>query len=245
MGFQYVLEHYGTCNAITLYDGQMHGRPKADRQQVAGLLVEHLHGELLRNVQADIERHEGKAPAETTLAALVAQRPWLFENDNYHVDTTHLAAVVRFALACDDPRVLRTALDLTTYGRNLSRQYQFAGQEPFADTYPSHALFFQGVLGGNTDAAVDYFRQQARDSQESGPAEVLVALLARAGQTAAAFEAAAEFLRPDMRTTGFAPSLIELATRAGCYGRLMATCRDRKDALGFAAGLVEAARTNR
>ena len=50
LGFQYVLEHYGTCNAITLYDGQMHGRPKTDRQAVAALLVEHLHGELSRNM---------------------------------------------------------------------------------------------------------------------------------------------------------------------------------------------------
>ena len=38
-GFEYVLAHYGTCNAITLFDGQMHGRPKTDRQQVAALLV--------------------------------------------------------------------------------------------------------------------------------------------------------------------------------------------------------------
>ncbi|HVU90575.1 MAG TPA: hypothetical protein VHD36_24855 [Pirellulales bacterium] len=239
LGFQYVLEHYGTCNAITLYDGQMHGRPKADRQAVAALLVEHLHGELSRNVRADIARREGKEPAEPSLAALVAKRPWLFENDNYHVDTTHLAAVVRFALACDDPQVLRTALDLTAYGRNLSKQYQFAGQEPFADTYPAHALFFQGVLGENQDAAIEYFRQRAQHGDDAGPAEVLVALLARAGRAKEAFEASAELLRPEMRTSGFAPSLIELATRAGCYEQLMAASRDRDDALGFTAGLVQ------
>jgi hypothetical protein len=239
LGFQYVLEHYGTCNAITLYDGQMHGRPKADRQAVAGLLIEHLHAELLRNVCGDIARREGNEPAETTLATLVARRPWLFENDNYHVDTTHLAAVVRFALACDDPQVLRTALDLTAYGRKLSKQYQFAGQEPFADTYPAHALFFQAVLGENQDAAIKYFRQQAQASEDAGPAEVLVALLARAGRPQEAFEASAEFLKPEMRTSGFAPSLIELATRAECYERLMAVGRDRDDALGFTAGLVQ------
>jgi hypothetical protein len=238
LGFQYVLEHYGTCNAITLYDGQMHGRPKIDRQQVAGLLIEHLHGELLRNVQADIARREGKEPAETSLAALVARRPWLFENDNYHVDTTHLAAVVRFALACDDPQALRTALDLTAYGRHLSPQYQFAGQEPFADTYPAHALFFQGVLGENIDAAVEYFGQRARQADEGGPVEVFVALLARAGRAAEAFQAAAELLRPDMRTSGFAPGLVELAAQAGCYDRLMTASRDRDDALGFTAGLI-------
>ena len=69
-----------------------------------------------------------------------------------------------------------------------------------------------------------------------------MALLARAGQTQEAFEAAVEFLRPDMRPAGFAPSMLELARQAGCYDRLMAACRDRDDALGFTAGLVERTR---
>ena len=242
LGFEYVLAHYGTCNSITLYDSQMHGRPKADRQEVAALLVRHLHGELLANVRADIARREGSEPEGATLAELAASRPWLFENDNYHVDTTHLAAVVRFALACDDPDVLRTALDLTEYGRRLSHQYQFPGQEPFADTYPAHALFFQGVLGENADAAVDYFRQKAQAAEEAGAGEVLVGLLARSGRAREAFEASVEFLRPDTRVSGFAPSMLELARRAGCYDRLIAACRERDDALGFAAGLVERGR---
>ena len=59
LGFEYVLAHYGTCNAITLFDGQMHGRPKSDRQEVAALLINHLHGELLRNVKADIAVAKG------------------------------------------------------------------------------------------------------------------------------------------------------------------------------------------
>jgi hypothetical protein len=243
LGFEYVLAHYGTCNAITLFDAQMHGRPKADRQAVAGLLVRHLHDELLRNVRADIARREGAEPVATSLAELVASRAWLFENDNYHVDTTHLAAVVRFALACENADVLRTALDLTEYGRRLSRQYQFPGQEPFADTYPAHALFFQGLLGINSDAAVDYFRARAEQAQsaagEAGPAEVLVALLARSGRARQAFDAAVEFVRPDMRVGGFAPSMLELAREAGCYDQLISACRERDDALGFTAGIVE------
>ncbi len=242
LGFEYVLSHYGTCNAITLFDGQMQGRPKGDRQDVAALLVSHLHDELLRNVKADIARREGAEPAGDSLAALVASRPWLFENDNYHVDTTHLAAVIRFALSCEDPRVLRTALDLTEYGRRLSPQYQFAGQEPFVDTYPAHALFFQGAMGENFDEATRYFRERAAGAEESGPAEVLIALLARAGRNAEAFEAAVELLPPDRRVSGFAPGMLELAKRAGTYDRLMEACRERDDPLGFAAGLVERAR---
>jgi hypothetical protein len=244
LGFEYVLAHYGTCNAITLFDGQMHGRPKSDRQEVAALLINHLHGELLRNVKADIAKREGAEPSDASLASLVANRPWLFENDNYHVDTTHLAAVVRFALACDDKQALRTALDLTEYGRRLSSQYKFPGQEPFADTYPAHALFFQGLLGENVDAAVSYFRERADAAEEAGPVEVLIALLARAGRNQEAFDAAVELLGPTVRTTGFAPSMLELARRAGCYDRLMAASRDRDDPLGFTAGLVERLRTS-
>ncbi len=90
LGFEYVLAQYGTCNAITLYDSQMHGRPKADRADVAALLVQHLHGELLRNLRADIAQREGNEPAGESIRELVESRPALFENDNYHVDTTHL-----------------------------------------------------------------------------------------------------------------------------------------------------------
>lgn len=243
LGFEYVLKHYGTCNAITLYDGQMHGRSKADRQRVAALLVEHLHQELLRNVRADIAQREGAEPSEDNLAALVEQRPWLFENDNYHVDTTHLAAVVRFALVCDDHDVLRKALDLTAYGRQLSRQYQFPGQEPFADTYPAYALYFEGVLGQNVGQAIAYFRERAERAEESNCAEVLVSLLARAGRIEEAFAASAEFLPPNIRQAGFAPSLFELARQAGCYDRLMQTSRERDDLLGFTMGLIEQTRT--
>ena len=151
---------------------------------------------------------------------------------------------MRFALACDDPQALTNSLDLTEYGRRLSSQYKFPGQEPFADTYPAHALFFQGLLGENVDAALEYFRERACAAAEAGPAEVLIALLSRAGRNQDAFDAAVELLRPDMRTTGFAPSMLELTRRAGCYDRLMAACRDRDDPLGFAAGLVERSRTS-
>jgi hypothetical protein len=243
LGFEYVLEHYGTCNAITLFDGQMHSRPLKDRQEVAGLLVRHLHGELLRNLKGDIERREGKEPTATgpaggEIASLIATRPELFENDNYHVDTTHLGSVVRFAVVCEDRDTLQMALDLTEYGRRLSPQYQFAGQEPFADTYPAYALFFQALLGQNTDEALAYFRERARAAEDNGPAEVFISLLARMGRNQEAFDASIELIKSDQRVSGFAPSALELASRAGCYDRWMEVCRERGDALGFTAGLI-------
>ncbi len=78
-------------------------RPRADQQAAAALLLRHLHAELLANVRADIVRQSGSEPAETTLAALVADRDWLFADNNYHIDTTHLAATIRFARLLEEP----------------------------------------------------------------------------------------------------------------------------------------------
>jgi hypothetical protein len=243
LGYRLVLERYGTCNAITMFDGVIAGRPRSDQQAAAALLVAHLHRELLANVRADIQKQAGAEPQEQTLAALVADRDWLFGEHNYHVDTTHLASTVRFARVLDDPESLRLAVDLTEYGRKLNRQFQFAGDEPFADTYPSHRLLFRALLGQEADAAIEYFGTRAEQlSAESAgplPAEVFIALLARAGRYDEALAATVRLLPPSMRTTGFAPNLMELSRRAGKFDRLIQACQARGDLVGFAAGLIE------
>jgi hypothetical protein len=243
LGFELVLAHYGTCNAISLFEAQMHGRSREDKQAVAGLLVQHLHGELLANVRADITRRQGRAPQEETLAALVAERDWLFADGNYHVDTSHLAAVVRFALLIDERRELELALDLTEYGRRLDPQYQYPGIEPFVDTYPAHGLFFSALLGQDAERSLAYFRERAESlaGSDAGPgaAEVYVALLARMGRYCEAMDASARLIPPGTRTAHFAPSLPELARLAGRFDRLQQIARSRGDLLGYVAGLVE------
>ena len=103
LGYRLVLEHYGTCNAITMFDSMVAGRPGKDQQAAADLLVRHLHRELLANVRTDIKRQEGTEPPGETLLELVAERDWLFGQHNYHVDTTHLASTVRLARVLEDP----------------------------------------------------------------------------------------------------------------------------------------------
>ena len=237
LGFQLVLEHYGICNAISLFDSDMQGRPRAQRQQAAALIVRQLHRDLLSALVADITQQQGKPPAESTIAGLVADRDWLFANDNYHVDTTHLSSVVRFALLAEDPEVLRLAVDLTEYGRRLTAQFQYPGDEPFSDTYPASALFFRAQLGEGVDEALGVFAERAasRPIDEAGPypAEVYISLLARLGRYREALDAAARLLPPGTRTTDFAAGLLELAApgrpvraadadlpRAGRRGRL-------------------------
>lgn len=243
LGYELVLKNYGTCNAITTFEGAVLGRPKVDQQAAAALLLKHLHAELVANVQADIARQEGSKPKEEMLAELVANRDWLFADNNYHTDTTHLAATVRFARLIEERPLLELAHDLTDYGRRLSAQFQFAGEEPFVDVYPSHGLFFAAQLGQRVDEALDYFRARAKqvDVEEygGGVAEVYVGLLARLKRYDEAIAAAIELIPPGAQTSGFAPNLLELSRLGGNYEPLMNACRKRGDLVSFTAGLIE------
>jgi hypothetical protein len=247
LGFELVLKNYGLCNAITTYDAQMHQRPKAERQEVAALLVRHIHADLTRSLTDYIGKRQGKPPQETTIAGLVADRDWLFDDNEYHIDTSHLAAVVRFALIIDEADILRLAIDLTEYGRRLSSLFQYPGQEPFVETYPTHALFFRALVGEQVDDALNYFRGRAEALADADQgywaAEVYVALLARLGRLDEAFDTAAKFLAGG-RTSGFAPSLLELAQRSGNYARLLEVSRQRGDVLGFTMALAEQRRAD-
>jgi hypothetical protein len=242
-GFETVLENYGVCNAITMFDSTMYNRPLADRQQVAAILVRKLHKELSENLKAEIARQEASQPKEKTIEQLVAERDWLFLEDAYHIDTSHLHSVVRFARVLQDADALRLAVDLTEYGRRLSTSYQFQTDEPFAEPYLAHGLFFRGQLGQQVEEAVKYFGDKARtlDQEEHGvgPAEIYVALLSRLGRHREAFAAAAELIPPGTQTTGFAPTLLELARAGGDYQALLDLCRQREDVLTYAAGLAE------
>jgi hypothetical protein len=245
LGFELVLKNYGTCNAITMFDSHMYERPKTERQEVAALLIRHLHEELKDNLVAEITRQEGTPPREPTIEALVADRDWLFADGCYHIDTSHLSATVRFARVVEDPAVLRLAVDLTEYGRRLSTQYQYAGDEPFADAYAEQGLFFRAQLGQRAEEAVKHFGDKARqlslEEHGTAPAEVYVALLARLGRHREAIDALHELIPVGTRLAGFAPSMGELALASGEYQRMAAICRDRGDLLGYAAGLLQGA----
>jgi hypothetical protein len=242
-GIEIVLAHYGTCNAITTIEGGLPGWPTPERQAVVELLVRRVHQELREGLVRDIERQSGQMPTESTIAQLIDDRDWLFGNDNYHLDTSHLNATVRLARVLTAHEPLTLALDLTHYGRRLSRMYRYPGEEPFVDVYPTHALFFAAQLGQQTDQAIDYFRQRAealRPPEHSAFAtEVYVTLLSRLGRQTEAFQAAAELIPTGVPLSGLAPSLLELARQSGQLAAFRQVCRQRDDVLGFAAGLVQ------
>jgi hypothetical protein len=243
LGYSLILSNYGTCNAITTFDAEMGRFRREDQQAAAALLLKQLHTDLTENVRAHIKEHDrAELSAETTLDELIHGREWLFEDGNYHTDTTHLNSAVRIARALEDRQQLRLAWELTEYGRRLDKQYQFAGDEPFVEVYPSHGLFFAAQLGRQVDEAVAYFRDKAEslplDVEGSMPAEVYIALLARLGRLTEATEASARLLPTGTRTTGFAPSLLELSRLADNYAVLRDSSRDRGELLAYAVALI-------
>jgi hypothetical protein len=243
-GFELMLARHGTCNSITAMESAGHQLSKVDRQKAVALLVRHVHQELLTNVAADIAAREGSPLAATTLRDLSAPRDWLFGEHSYHIDTTHLAATVRFAEILTEPAALRLAWDLTEYGQRLNAQFQYPGDEPFAEMYPAHALFFAASLGEHADEAVSYFQRKAEtiDAYQVGAMsiEVYVELLARLQRYEEAIEAAIRLMPENVHPVGFAPSLMELARNADCYDRVLEYCRKRHDLLGFATALAHA-----
>jgi hypothetical protein len=245
-GFGLVLESYGTCSSITTYDSSVARRPRKEQEPAARLLLHRLHADLLGSVKADIARQEGTQPKEKTLKELVADRDWLFQENSYHIDTTHLASTTRIARNCSDPADLRLGLDLTEYGRRLSAQFQYQGDEPFAETYPAHSLYFQALLGENVEEALAYFKNKAEmlDPQYHTlvPAETYVDLLARLGRYKEAVAAAIALSKPGVQPVGIAPSLLELAEKAGDYSAVLEYCKGRGDTLGYAAALVAGAK---
>jgi hypothetical protein len=242
-GYGIVLYHFGTCNAITTFDSTLSGRPRNDRAPAAKKLLARVHEDLLASVKADITRQEAKEPLETTLRELVHDRDWLFQDNSYHLDTTHLAATVRIARALSEPSDLKLALDLTEYGRRLSAQFQYHGDEPFAELYPASALFFQALLGQNVEEAITYFQTKAEtvDPQHYGYAaiEAYIDLLSRLGRHGAALAAALKFSLGSIQPLGAAPPLVELGRRSGNMQTVLAHCQDKEDLLGYTAALVQ------
>ena len=243
-GFQIVLDSYGTCNSITTYETVVSHKSKPEQRKVAKLLLDHVHAELFNNVKSDIAHRSEAEAEETTLAELVADREWLFGEHAYHIDTTHLASTTRFSRILEDEVSLRKALDLTYYGRMLNSQFQYEGDEPFTDIYPDHALYYQALLGENVEEALAHFKQKAHDVPRNQwgtlAVEVYIDLLNRIGKVDEAIAATAELIQPGERTSGLAPSLLELCESKGDYSQLVESCRGANDVLGFATGLMKA-----
>jgi hypothetical protein len=266
-GYELVLEHYGTCSAITMFDSVAQGRTREERAQLAQILVRHVHRELTTNLRADLARRhdaEGEPPLShktATIPELVADRDWLFTDLNYHIDSSHLASTVRIARLASDASTLRLASELCEYGRRLAAPYQFASEPPFRELYVDSGRYFRALLGEDVAGALEFFGAQARgntsdgtDAESAGTelgnaeatnimaAEVYVALLAHAGRVDEALAASLAMLPVGGPTLDLAPNVWELAARADRFDLVRDACRTRGDLLGFSAALLSGQR---
>lgn len=245
-GYQMVLQRMGTCNSITMLEQSIAARPRADQQIAAALLLDHVYGELIESVRADITRREGTEPPDQSLVALLENRRQLFAGGAYHLDTTHLASTVRFARVLEEPQQIHKAWELTQYGRQLQQQLQYPGDEPFVDFYPAHALFFAALDPAQRDEkleqALRYFEKKARevDSQQEGTGaiETYLELLRRTGNTDRALEVAPSLIPPQTPPPQAAAALLQLSTAAGSFDVMKQYCREHDDLLGYASALV-------
>jgi hypothetical protein len=244
-GLKLFLGSHGTCSTITALDQQFLQMPADVRAGCARALVGKLYADLRSNVEHDVLRRQPLTPPGQSLRELIAGREALFADDAYHIDVSHLNAVVRFGRSLDpDSPELDRALQLAQYGSRLAPQYQYAGNPPFDDFYPAHIQYYKAMLGQDREQALAFFRdklgEDATDTDNQLTAYVLVDLLQRLGRTDEALELACRYLAESGEEFGL--SLPELCARAGRFDLLARLSRDRGDLVHFTASLIGAAR---
>ena len=243
-GYELLIKRNGTCNSITAYEQQIAPRGKRDRQAAARKLLDHFYEELSDAVRGDISRHEAPASPHETLGQMIQKRSWLVTDGGYHLDTTHLAAVIRIARVLDDQPSLQRAYELTQYGRRLNHQFQYPGDEPFVDFYPSHSAFYGILLNRDVEQGLELFHRKATtaDPLKAGtaPMEVYIDLLNRCDRPAAAIDAAISLVPEEVPPQRLVPLLLEMARKCGHYQPILDFCRKRSDILGYTATSVAA-----
>jgi hypothetical protein len=245
-GLEIMLRVNGTCNTITALDQQIHQFEPEVRRQAAALLVRELYDDLCGTVRMEVEQRLAGVTPPDTLREMLAGRDWLFEDGNYHIDVSHLNAVVRFArfLTPDDPE-LDKVIQLADYGSRLAPQFQYPADPPFDEFYPAHLWYFRVLADQQRDEGLKYFRgkidEEPDDEDKPMIAYVLVDLLIRIGRPQDALEVAAEYLKEVEDPNAF--SFAKLCEQAGRLDLLQETAVEHDDPVMYAAALIQGAAT--
>ncbi len=253
-GFDWILSRYGLCSAITTLGSQDLQHPAEVRQYCIQRLVRALYSELRERIAAEVERHEGKRPAEAdappdtpgVVRQLMTGRDYLFADDFYHVDVSHLSSVVQMSVTLQPCPELEVARELCAYGQHLTGRFQNAGDPPFEDVYQAHGTYLAILAGDDVEGNLNYFRDQAAkaDPQTVGtyPAEVLVNLLLRLDRPAEALAVARKYLAGVDNRQLTCPSVADLCQKVNDFRALAEVAREQGDPVHFMAGLLAAAR---
>lgn len=243
-GVRLMLHAHGTCSTITALDQILPQLSQQQRANCAKTMVRSLYGDVVESVRRHVEQRMPMLPPNEPLKSLIAGRDWLFEGGNYHVDVSHLNAVVRFARSIEAPaEELDLALQLALYGARLDPQLQYGGDPPFDDFYIAHQHFFSILLDRNTEEGLQYFRDKlaAEPDEQDKPllAYVLVDLLMRAGKFDEAVDVSAQHLANLGEDVSI--SFDELCVKAERLDVLKRVRQEQDDLVGFTAAALRAA----
>jgi hypothetical protein len=243
-GFDWVLQRYGICSAITTLSGGELPFPPDVRAACIRTLVRALHAELMDRLRGEIARQQGFAPTGKSIPELIEGRDWLFSDDYYHIDLSHLNATVQMATQLDGGDELHLARELCAYGKRLSPRFRYQSDPPFEDQYVDYDKYLSILTGEDVEGGLAHFRAKADaadpDTIGTYPAEVLVNLLLRLGRGAEALQVARKHLANLGERRFSCPSIVELCQQTGRYDVLAEVARDQGHVVNYLAGLIAA-----
>jgi hypothetical protein len=238
-GFDLIIERYGICRAISSACEVDPRQFPAIAEGCARKLVRSMHHQLFERLRTEIAAQQGFEPTGTTIAELVAGRDWLFADQMYLVDVSHLSSTVQLSLNIPNGEELKLARDLCSYGMKLAPMLQGEGAPPFDDLYADHAIYLGALIGDAVDEAIAHFRAKLdSDPDSSYPAEVLVNLLLRIGRPSDALLVAKAHLSQADERQMSCPTVYDLCQRVGDFATLAEVARERGDPVHFLAGLI-------
>jgi hypothetical protein len=251
-GFDWILSRYGICNAITTAGSGEGVHSDEVKQYCIRALVRALYHELRGRLAAEIEHRFSIAPEGADAAPdtpgivrkLIAGRDWLFEEEAYHIDTSHLSSVVQMSMNLSPCPELELARELCSYGAKLTGRFLGREDPPFDKGYADYGVYLAILAGDDVEAGLKHFRKKVEttDLQEYGTfaAEVLVNLLLRLDRGKEAIAVAHQYLaNPEGRQLS-CPGLSELCQRFRDWGSLAEAAREQGDAVHYLAGMIAA-----
>ena len=241
-GFELILDHYGTCSAISAFENLPQDEPT--RSSCADRLVRQLHAHLAANLRAEITYKAEEVSDGASISEMIGQREWLFADDAYHLDVSHLAATVRVSPLLTDPATIALAIELTDYGRRLSERHRYEGEPLLERTYEDHGAYLRAVLGQEVEEGLAHFKAKLQVDDPEGPdntlsAQVLVSLLLKLNRLDEAIDIGAEYLAGLPESSLICPSVAQLCQRAGVPEKLAGICREQGDLVHYAAAILQ------
>ncbi len=241
-GFHLLLQRYGICNAITTFGQQDFSAKPEAKQECIKLLVRSLHDQLLERLGSDIVMRGDTFPQTNNIIEVLHGRPYLFAEDAYHIDTSHLYSVVQMSLELTAGIEVEMARELAAYGEKLAVHFRNEADPPFERTYSDYKILLEVTAGIKVEEGLQHFRDKIEPAFAEGntfPAEVYLNLLLRIGRRSEAVEVAKKYLATQNRPMS-CPGVYELCREAKDYAGIAEAARQRADGVNFLAAKIAA-----